>query len=275
MKKILLLCVILLTVSSCGTDYELPQNVSFSSYHDIPNVTQEEIDSIDELRRQHTSFKLNIPYSTELFIDNNGEKRGYVVLLCEWLSELFDIPFEAEIEELGAMLQKLNDAEPCFASLVITEPRQSSYYMTDAMVQRSVQTIRLESNSPVSANTQSVPRYAFLEGTMITELFSDTLEPGSYVEIVAENYKDAYRLLENGEADAFVGHNTMEIAFDAYGSVIAEDFLPLTFIPVGLAAGNEDLAPIISVISKALQGGAYSQLTELYRQGYQDYRKYR
>ena len=95
------------------------------------------------------------------------------------------------------------------------------------------------------------------------------------MELVAVNYEDVYRMLSKGEADAFVGNNTMEIAFDPYGGLIAEDFLPLTFIPVGLAAGNQSLEPIISVITKALQGGAYSHLAELYSQGYQDYRKHR
>ena len=219
---------------------------------------------------------VNVPRGIELFTDENGRAHGYTVLLCDWLTALFGIPFEAEIEELGAIVHKLNAGEYGFASLVITEDRQQSYFMTDSMVQRSAKIMRLEDSRPFGVIAQErAPRYVFLEGTMMLELFADTLEPGSYVELVAENYEDVYKMLQSGQADAFIGNNTMEIAFDAYGGVIAEDYLPLTFIPVGLAAGNRALEPIISVITKALRSGGYSHLTELYSQGYQDYRKHR
>ncbi|MCL2030249.1 MAG: ATP-binding protein [Oscillospiraceae bacterium] len=271
------LCAILVcsVFSGCRSAVpEPPRSAPFSSYLDIPDVSREEINAIEKLRG--ASFTVNIPHSTELFTDSGGEMRGYMVLLCEWLSGLFGIHFQPEIEELGAILQKLNAGQPGLASLVITENRRASYFMTDPTVQRSLKIIRLEDSPPVGVAAQSrPPRYVFLEGTMIMELFEDTLEAASYVEMVAESYEEAYRMLQNGQADAFIGHNTMEIAFDAYGAVIAEDFLPLTFIPVGLAAASESLEPVISVITKALRGGAYRYLTELYRQGYQEYRKHR
>ncbi|MCL2081061.1 MAG: transporter substrate-binding domain-containing protein, partial [Oscillospiraceae bacterium] len=279
MKKIIcaLLCAILLLAVTSGCLSDVPessQGSPFSSYRDIPDVTQAEIEAIEALRSQGASFTINIPHSTELFTDDDGQMRGYMVLLCDWLTELFGIRFQPEIEELGVILKKLDAGKPELASLVITENRLLSYYMTDPTVQRSLKTMRLEGSQPVEAIT-GPPRYVFLEGTMIMELFEDRLEPGSYVKVVAESYEDAYRMLQNGEADLFIGHNTMEIAFDAYGAVIAEDFLPLTFIPVGLAAGNESLEPVISVITKALRNNAYHHLTELYGRGYQDYKKHR
>ena len=267
----------LTSISGClSAAPEPPVDALFSSYMEIPGITRLEIEAIEGLRSQNASFAVSVPHGIELYTDEYGQVHGYTVLLCEWLTGLFDIPFEAEIDDLSAILQKLDAGEHGFANLVINESRQQSYYMTEPIVQRSVKTMRLEGSGPLDAIAQSRPlRYVFLEGTMIMELFADTLEPGSYLELVAENYEDVYRMLQNGEADAFVGQNTMEIAFDAYGAVIADDFLPLTYIPVGIAAGNQDLEPIISVITKALHSGAYSHLTELYRQGYRDYRRHR
>ncbi|MCL2009034.1 MAG: ATP-binding protein [Synergistaceae bacterium] len=249
--------------------------VSAATYNDVPGVTRDEINAIEQLRRQGASFMVSVPNSIELFMDENGEARGYTVLLCEWLSALFGIHFQPEIEDLGVIAQRLNAGEAVFGSQVITEDRLLRYFMTDPVAQRSVAIMRFAGSRPAGVIAQSrPPRYVFLEGAMMIGLFAGTLEPGSYEEIIAEDYSTVYRLLRSGEADAFIGNNTMQAAFDLYGGVISEEFLPLTFIPVALATGNKGLEPIISVISKALRSGAYSHLTELYRQGYQDYRKH-
>ncbi|MCL2096354.1 MAG: PAS domain-containing protein, partial [Oscillospiraceae bacterium] len=278
MRKIIcvLLCVVFLgaMISANGnTSPETSAGELFSSYLDVPEITLSEIEAIEKLQNKTDAFIINMPYNTELFTDENGEMRGYLVLLCDWLTELFGIKFQPQIEELDIILKKLDAGESVFANIVVTDPRRQSYFMTDPIVQRSLKIMRLEDGG-VIARTET-PRYAFLKGSMIKELFEDILDPGSYSVLVAESYEEAYLMMRSGEADAFIGHNTMEIAFDAYGKVSAEDFLPLTFVPAGIAAGNSGLEPVISVITKAVRGGAYSHLTELYRQGYQEYRNYR
>ena len=242
------------------------------SFRDIPGITEDEINAIVALQNQGASFTISVPLSTELFIDENGETGGYTALLCQWLSELFGLPFAPKIEPLGIIAQNLNAGELGFAFQVITEERLLHFFLSDPIALRSIRIMRLKNSQSISSITQvRLPRYVFLEGAMAIDLFAESGEPG----IIAEDYEAVYRLLESGEADAFIGNSTMEVAFDAYGGVITEDFFPLTFIPVALATGNRDLEPIITIVTKVLQSGAYGHLTALYELGYQDYRRHR
>ena len=271
-----ILLLIILSLAGCERQEAIPISFYDITYRDIPGITAEEINAIEEFKRQGVSFTVSVPHSIELFVDEYGQVHGYTAMFCEWLSGLFGINFQPVIEELGAIVQKMDEGEASFGNQVITEDRRLRYYMTDPIAQRSVKIMRLEGSLSVDVIAQTrAPRYVFLEGTMLVALFAATHESGYYEEIIAEDYETVYRMLQNGEADALVGNNTMEIAFDNYGGVITEDFLPLTFIPVALATGNNSLEPFISVITKALRNGAYNHLVNLYRQGYQDYRKHR
>ena len=238
------------------------------SFRDVPGITVDEINAIEELQKQGVTFTVSVPHSTELFMDENGEVGGYTALLCEWLSVLFGFPFKPKIESPGLIAQNLNTGESSFAFQIITEERLVSFFLSGPIAQRSLRIMRLKDSQSVSVISQSrLPRYVFLEGSMAIDLFAGTPEPG----IIAEDIEAVYRILLNREADAYLGSNTMEVAFDSYGGVFTEYFFPLTFIPVALATGNRDLEPIISVVTRALRSGAYNHLTALYRQGYQDY----
>ena len=54
---------------------------------------------------------------------------------------------------------------------------------------------------------------------------------------------------------------------------IANSELPLIYNPVSLTAQNPELAPVISIINKALENGAGAYIGGFYDQGYRDYRK--
>jgi len=120
--------------SDTGLSFE---RLSFGdiSYRDIPGVTEEEINAIEELQKQGASFSINVPHSIELFKDENGQLCGYTLLLCEWLSALFEMRFYPKIEELSAIIQKLDAGEAFFGSQVITEDRLRRYLMTDPIDQ--------------------------------------------------------------------------------------------------------------------------------------------
>ena len=277
-----LICLILFTIfflgsfSSCSRLNDLQTHNSFTSYLEIPSVYQEEIDAINRLKEQGVSFKVSAPYSIELFLDENGKEHGYIVLLCEWLSSLFGIHFYPNIDDLGAIVNQLESGDASFGTQTITNDRKQRYFMTDTIAQRSVKILHLENSLPINIIIRSrPPRYAFLDGTMLVDLFAEINENGAYESIIAEDYETVYRMLQSGDVDALVGNNAMEVAFDPFGGVISEDFMPLTFIPVSLATGNQSLEPIISIVTKALRNGAYSHLTELYRRGYEEYKKHR
>jgi PAS domain S-box-containing protein len=211
---------------------------------------------------------------TETFIDEDGDLGGFTVLLCDWLTGLFGVQFKTEIHDLSDVLAMLKTGEVSFGALTATPDRQENYYMTAPIIHRSVKVMRIKgSPSPEEIAPSRPVRYVFMEGGTIIDSVTASFAPGSYTALAARNHEIAYQMLKNGEADAFIGINIAEAAFDPYGGVITEDFLPLIITPVSLAAQDTNLAPVISVLTKALESGAYKHLTGLYRQGYQGYRK--
>jgi ABC-type amino acid transport substrate-binding protein len=89
------------------------------------------------------------------------------------------------------------------------------------------------------------------------------------------DYDAAYEKLKSGEGDVFFAEGNVDAAFDQYTDVIALDFLPLVYSPVSLATQNPDLLPVISIMQKALSNDEFHYLTEMYKQSYNDYLRYK
>ena len=247
-ELILAILLILLTaITGCAES---------APYSGIPGVTQDEIDAVLELRNRGVPLIYASPYNTEAFINENGEIGGFVALLCEWLTELFGIPFQPEIRNPGAA---------DFAGLIYGA-ESAADYMTEPIFQRSLKVMRHPDNPPSGALADLTPtRYVMMDGALT----------GNHEAISARGYAEAYRMLEDGTADAIIAINTSEAAFDAYGGVIAEDYLPLTFFPVSMASRDPDLSAVISIVDKALQNGEAQRLAEMYRQGYREYKTHK
>jgi ABC-type amino acid transport substrate-binding protein len=279
-----LVCVALLTTfcisffSGCGQTAEAPQNdfFEFTSYRDIPGVTEEEIDAIENLRNNVDYFVYGMNPSTEAFYNENGEIRGYSALFSTWLTELFGIPFIPKIFEWGDLIAGLEDGSVDFTGeLTATEERRNIFYMTDAIAERSVKYMRL-ADSPSFAEIQEfrMLRFAFLEGTTtVVDVTSLSLDP--FETFYVEDYNTAYTMLKSGEIDAFFDEGIAEAAFDIFGDVVAHNFFPLIYSPVSLSTQNSELAPIISVVQKSLENGSLRFLTELYYQGQNEYLRHK
>jgi hypothetical protein len=67
----------------------------------------------------------------------------------------------------------------------------------------------------------------------------------------------------------------VEANFVQYNDVLDSYFYPLFYRSASLATQDSELAPIISVVQKALEAGAMRSLTILYNQGESEYSKYR
>jgi len=77
---------------------------AFTSFREIPGITEDEIRSIEALRLKNASFIYGMTLSTETFVKEGGETRGYSALFCQWLSGIFGIPFKPVIYEWGNLL---------------------------------------------------------------------------------------------------------------------------------------------------------------------------
>jgi PAS domain S-box-containing protein len=264
---------------ACGKDSKLsgskPLEVtSFASFRDVPGVTEDEIKAVEELQKRGFPFIYGTPLSTEAFVNEEGELDGFAILLCDWLAGLFGIQFKAEIYDLNDILAKMKSGEVHFGALTTSEDRLKTYYMTAPIMHRSAKVMRIKGRPDPAEIALSRPvRYAFMEGSTLMDSVTAVLEPGSYEAVVAGDHETIYEMLMRREADAYIGNNVVESALDPYGGVVTEDFLPLIVTPISLAAQDSRLAPVISIVSKALASGAYKHMTDLYGHGYEDYRK--
>jgi signal transduction histidine kinase/CheY-like chemotaxis protein/ABC-type amino acid transport substrate-binding protein len=248
----------------------------YTSYRDIPGLTAEESSAIEALRAGRSGFIYGMGLSTETFYNQDGQIGGFSARFCQWLTALFGMPFKPVIGEWNDLLAGLESGEIDFSGeLTATEERRNTYYMTDAIAERSVKYMRIAGSEglPEIAKSRRL-RYAFLEGTITHDLVAP-LERHPFGTVFVGDYETAYRKLKNGEVDAFFDEGVAEAAFDRYGDVIAKEFFPLIYNPVSLATQNASLEPIISVVGKALRNGAAYHLIKMYNQGQGDYLRYK
>ncbi|MDR2542052.1 MAG: transporter substrate-binding domain-containing protein [Treponema sp.] len=272
--NIILPGILVLVMCYGCTNHSSIVSMEHISFRDIPGVTDEEIKAIEELQKQYSSFVFGATLSTESFFTEDGEIGGYIALLNDWLTALFDIEFIPEIFVLSDMLARLTARELDFGIIRDSEERREIFNLSDSIAHRIIKMIRLEGSLPVDRITMTRPlRYAFLENSTTYDMVSAVLAPETYEALFAADYDTGYQMLKNGSADAFLEAGIAEAAFDQYVDVYSVEFLPLLFNSVVMATANQELAPIISIVTKALQSGGNFHLNDLYRIGYDEYKK--
>jgi signal transduction histidine kinase/DNA-binding response OmpR family regulator/ABC-type amino acid transport substrate-binding protein len=274
----------LLAVSGCGKNPGPVDSAGstppFASFREIPGVTAEEIAAIETLQKNHRAFSYGMTLTTEAFIKESGEGGGvggYAALFCEWLTSLFGIQFQPEIYAWSDLREKLDTGTLDFAgNLIITEERRQIYHMTDAITKRQYKMIRLKGSPPFELIESERPlRYAFLIGAVHGPNVAAVTDPDTYESVWVRDYAEVYDILASGAADAFIAEDAIEASFAAYEDIYFEDFLPLIFSPIGMVTAKAEFEPVISVITKALRGGATSYLNHLFNQGYEAYKRHR
>jgi PAS domain S-box-containing protein len=244
----------------------------FTSFRDVPGLTAEDIRDVEELLMRRDSFSYAMMYSTSAFVNTQGEIRGYSALMCEWLSELFGVPFILEHTTWNELLDGLESGSIDFTgTMTPTEERHRTYFMTDPIAQRSIMYFRL---ADYQEDASRLPRYALLEnavsaGNVIKYAIYD-FEP-----VFVAEYIEAYEMLISGEADALLAENTAEAIFDRFNDIVTAPFFPLLYTPVSLTAHNPELEPIVRVVQKFLEHGGKLYLDELFDAGYHEYLKHK
>ncbi|MDR1507206.1 MAG: response regulator [Treponema sp.] len=248
----------------------------YTDYRNIPEITADEIDAIQKLQEQRGSFVYGANLSTETFYDENGEIHGYSALFCTWLSQLFGIPFTPAVYEWDDLIKGLEDNTIDFTGeLTATAERRKTYFMTGAIAERSVKFMRIAGSEPLAKTAAERPlRYAFLRDTTTHSLVMPHIEKDTVISLIGD-YGTAYKMLKSGEIDAFFDEGIAEAAFDIYGDVTAEEFLPLIYGPVSFTTRNRSLKPVISVLQKAIRHGADRYLVEQYNEGLREYMRHK
>jgi signal transduction histidine kinase/CheY-like chemotaxis protein len=265
---------------SCGksSSPNLDNVFQYASFRDVPGVTEDEIKSIEELQMQlqmqNSSFVYGVILGVEAF-NANGRVGGFSALFCEWLTDLFGIPFIPTLYDWADLLAGLHTTEIDFSGyLTPTEERRKVYLMTDPIAQRTLKYFRVKDSPSLAEITEERPlRIIFLDGSTTYEKVLSLHVYGGFQPLFVKDDSFVYELLKNGEADAFLEENNAEAAFDIYGDVVSEDFFPMVYSPVSLVTQNPALQSIISVMQKVLNNGGSHYLGWLYNRGHQEYLK--
>ncbi len=248
----------------------------FTSFYDIPGVTAEEIAAIETLQQEYEHLTYGMYLTSEAFIEEDGDVGGYAAYFCKWMSNVFGIPFEVELFLSNELDDKLLSGEIDFSgNFMPTADRQQNFIMSDTIAERQFKIVWLDSSrNPGDIARERPVRYVFNENTPLEAAVGAVTEPGSYEPVWSANFQEAYQILKSGEADAFITLGISEASLLDYDDLIFADYFPLIFHPASMMAAKPELAPIISVLDKALDNGAMPYLNQLYSQGYQDYRKF-
>lgn len=203
---LVLLAGFLVMASLCGAvrKSSSQREARYTDYQTIPGVTEEEIAAVEALRLEYDRFTLGCDYSTECFIGRDGELDGFTVYFCQWLTELFDIPFEPVLLEWDDLMGGLESGRVDFTcELTNTTEREKFLYMTSSIGERPMaEFARKDSRSMEEIGKERLPRYIFLKGSTS---YGHLVESGKgpFTPIFAENCEAAAELLLAGEGDAF------------------------------------------------------------------------
>ena len=267
-------------LTSCGNNANIPaplagQRFAFESFRDVPGITEEEIKAIEALKKEHRYFVYGMPLSTEAFLDENGEIRGFTTMFCEWLTKFFGIPFRPKLFEWLDLLAALENGEVSFSGeLTATEERLKIYHMTSPIAIRPLKYFRIQGSRPLAEIARERPlRCGFIEGTATILTVSSELEAGTFEVVTLKDVSLVYDALKNGKIDAFYYSGTVEANFAEYIDLIAYYFYPLINRPVSLTTQTPALEPIISVVEKVLKNTGLRYFTELYIIGHQEFLK--
>ena len=250
----------------------------YTSFRDIPGVTAEEIAAIEKLQKQDASFVVGMAAGAEAFLRDDGKIGGYALPLSDWLSDLFGLKFHPALHPWDDLLDKLDAHEIDFVgNLRVAERRRGIYVMTDPVARRALKAMRIEGSLTLGSIAQSrPPRFAFHAKGGAADSVAAVVEPGSYETVFVPDFAAAYQMLINGEADAFIGEGVAEAVFADFGNILIEDFFPLIFSPISLATTNQELKPVISIVTKALQDkNTYNYLQQIYKTGDDEYKRHR
>jgi signal transduction histidine kinase/CheY-like chemotaxis protein len=266
-------CPLFWPLTSLNADISpLPTKI-FTDYRQVPGVTPEDIAAIEALKAQRPSLIFANAMSTEIFTDHRGHYGGYVPLLCHWLSDLFDWSFVPKSTDWDDVLAGLARKEYAFTGdLTPTPERRQTFFMTGSVAERTIKYMFLAQTDLDAISLKRPLKLAFLKGTVtLAQVKANSTRPFATIEV--DNYREAYRALIEGEADAFLDEGPAEAAFDDHGEVIAEDYFPMIYSPVAMATQDPELEPVIRVVQKALDAGIMPHLVDLYNQGEKDYQR--
>ena len=263
-----LFAVLIISLAGCSSaEFNTPFDiVEYSDYKEIPNITSEEIEAIENMRTQNAEFVFGMPESVSCFMKDDGTLGGYSVFLCDWLSELFDLKFTPAIYEWHELVSGVAAYDIQFTG-AFSSHQDNEMFKTDSIAEYAVTAVTRQNSASLESSGSYRPlTYGFVEGTSLETSISSLAEY-THTDLWFPTYASAYDALMNGEIDAILADRNAEIVFSAYERIRIETIIPAVYNMVSLSTADPALAPIISVVQKYLESGASYKMVELNTEG--------
>ena len=275
---LLLILLASVCVLRCGMSHvNASQSEAILSYKDIPGVTQEEINAVERVKLKYKEFIYGMTLSTECFYREDGRIVGFSKIMCDRLSELFDMPFVPRIFETAALIQGLDTREIQFSGEIkYGQPSNNHlYYTTIPIAERTIKICsQLSKDALNDLSKERVMRYAFLQHASVKSVVEPFLS-NRYTSVIVSDIGAAFELIKQGEVDALFHDSSMMINLLPESDLIVDDFYPIVYNSMAMATCDPALRPVISVIIKYLQYEGSAQMRTLYAEGEQSYLRYK
>jgi ABC-type amino acid transport substrate-binding protein len=149
------------------------------------------------------------------------------------------------------------------------------YYMTRPIAHRTKKIFTAtDKYAIVTEKDINSLRVAFLGGAMEADRVAKYYPDVTFHITAVSSAESAAAMLQSGEIDALVADGVMSPVLDQYGFIRSRKIFPLIYTPVSLATADPDLQPIITVFNKYIAAGGIGKLTELYKEGDDEYARY-
>ena len=252
-----------------------PQPISeaYTSYQEIPGVTEQDIAAIEALKKEYGSFSYGMIMSNECFMQQDSVYGGFAALFAKRLGALFGIDFNIRLRDWNALSAELLDGRIHFSGDDIGAylQRNTTVLHTSAIAKRVIKQISLYNNASLATLAVDRPlRYVFLEHSAIPELVESYLTKPHEI-IRAADAEQAFYMLSHGESDVFIDDSTIEAVLTPEYELLISDFSPLLYNDVSLIACMDKFSPVISVVQKYLDADGGAEVRDLYAQGWQAY----
>ncbi|MDR2577473.1 MAG: transporter substrate-binding domain-containing protein [Chitinispirillales bacterium] len=272
---VLLLAAVL---SGCGAGngkpfYELP---AYSTYRDIPGVTDAEIAAIEALKSQRRSFTYMSPLSTEIFMARDGNYAGFTAELCRLLSDLFEIPFVIEFGTWNDIKGGFDDGSVDFTGeMTPTAERRETYFMTLPIAQRTLGVFTHENSTKIETERDiGGRRIGFWPGTITARSILDAYPELDFEIVPITGDVCEVEMLKTGAIDAFIYDAPVAYSYKHHEFIRIRNMFPTVYTPVSLTAANAELELVISVMNKFISASGIDILDELYGKGNIQYIKH-
>ena len=247
----------------------------FSSYTEIPGVTETEINDIEALRSSRERFIYGACLATEAFKLPDGRLAGFSKEFCELLTGLFGIEFALELHGWDELVSGLESGSIDFTGeMTPTEERMLLYWMTPPIAERMMRVVMHIDSEIKTESDMNGLRLGFLTDSITAESILSRYHL-TFTGVDVANYEVAAEMILNGEIDAFVEEAVADPAFSGFDFIRSQIFFPMVHTPVSMTAFDPALASVISVVSKYIEAGGLDKLYELYRAGDFEYARFK